>query len=412
MAESNAQKRSPKRQFVGVLILLVIMGILGWYFRPMESLKNAGRNKAGEATPVVAAIAQIANIDVTRNALGTVTPLATATVRTQINGLLQEIAFKEGQIVQTGDFLAQIDPRPYQMALEQAMGTLQHDQALLKEAQLNLQRYRKLVAQDSIATQQLDTQESLVAQFEGNVQTDQGQIDADKLNITYCHISAPITGRIGIRQVDQGNYVQVGDINGIVTITQLQPITVLYTLPEDDVPIVMKRLADNAELQTTAYDRTQSTKLAVGKLAAVDNQIDTSTGTVKLRSQFDNTGYELFPNQFVNIELLVDTLKDAVTIPLAAIQRGTQGAFVYLIKADNTVTVRAVTTGPSQGDNIAVTDGLAAGDRVVVDGADKLRDGAKITLPKGPSNSNTGDKATAPPHGEHASQYPSKKEAN
>ena len=332
--------------------------------------------------PVVAAVAQKGDIAVTRDGLGTVTPLANVTVRTQINGQLQEIAFQEGQIVQQGDFLAQIDPRPYQLALEQAQGALTRDQALLDEAKLNLERYRKLVAEDSIAKQTLDTQQSLVDQDQGNVQTDQSQIDAAKLNLTYCHITAPVSGRVGLRQVDQGNYVQVSDANGLVTITELQPITVIFTLPEDDLPAIMKRLADSAELQTTAYDRSQSTKLATGKLISVDNEIDTSTGTIKLRAQFDNQDNILFPNQFVNVELLVDTLHDATIVPLAAIQRGTPGTFVYVVNDDSTVKVVPVKLGPSQGDNVAITDGLSPGDKVVTDGTDKLRDGAKITLPE------------------------------
>jgi multidrug efflux system membrane fusion protein len=213
------------------------------------------------------------------------------------------------------------------------------------------------------------------------VLTDQGQIDAAKLNLTYCHIVAPISGRVGLRQVDQGNYVQTGDTNGLVTLTQLQPITVIFTLPEDDLPAIMKRLAEGAQLPVTAYDRTQTTKLAEGKVISVDNQIDTSTGTIKLRAQFDNQDYALFPNQFVNVELLVDTLQGATTVPPSAIQRGAPGPFVYFVKDDNTVAVRPVKLGPSEADKVSITDGLSVGDKVIVDGSDKLRDGAKITLP-------------------------------
>ena len=213
------------------------------------------------------------------------------------------------------------------------------------------------------------------------MQTDQGQIDTAKLNLAYCHITAPVSGRVGLRQVDQGNYVQVSDPNGIVTLTQLQPITVIFTLPEDDLPAVMAKLKDGAELEATAFDRTQSTKLATGKLTSVDNQIDTATGTVKLRAQFDNADNSLFPNQFVNVELRIDTLHDATIIPSAAIQRGTPGTFVYLLGADSTVKVQAVKLGPSQGNTVAITDGLSPSDKVVIDGADKLRDGAKIALP-------------------------------
>ena len=382
-----------RRRVIWIVVAIAAIAALLWYIQPSGTQqKKGGRGSLSGPMPVVAAVAKKGDIDVTRAALGTVTPLANVTVRTQINGQLQQIGFQEGQMVQAGDFLAEIDPRPYQLTLEQAQGALQRDQALLADAKLNLERYQTLVAQDSISKQTLTTQQSLVAQNEGNVQTDQSQIDTAKLNLAYCHIIAPVSGRVGLRQVDQGNYVQVGDANGIVTLTQLQPITVIFTIPEDDLPSVMKRLSQGAELQATAYDRTQSTKLATGKLISVDNQIDTSTGTVKLRAQFDNPDNVLFPNQFVNIELLIDTLHDATIIPSAAIQRGNPPTFVYLINSDNTVKVQEVKLGPSQGDNIAITDGLKPDDKVVIDGADKLRDGAKITLPeeKG-SNDNSGD---------------------
>jgi len=366
-------------RLIWIIIIVAVIGALVWILQPYSVQKN-GRNNNGPM-PVSTTVAHKGNIDVTENALGTVTPLANITVRTQINGQLQEIAFQEGQDVKQGDFLAQIDPRPYQMALEQAEGALTRDQALLKEAQVDLERYQKLWKQDSIAKQQVDLQESLVHQYEGAVQADQGQVDTQKLNLVYCHITAPVSGRVGIRQVDQGNYVQTSDANGLVTITELQPITVIFTLPEDDIPQIMKRLNAGAALQTTAYDRTQRTKLAVGKMISVDNQIDTTTGTIKFRAQFENQDNTLFPNQFVNIELLVDTLKDVIIVPSAAIQRGAPGTFVYLVKDDNTVTVKPVKLGPSQSDNVAVTDGLAESDKIVIDGADKLREGSKITLP-------------------------------
>jgi membrane fusion protein, multidrug efflux system len=396
------------RRLIWIIVAIAAVAALLWYIQPSATSnanggsggggKHGGRYGNNGPMPVVAAVAQKGDIDVTRSALGTVTPLANVTVRTQINGQLQQIGFQEGQMVNEGDFLAEIDPRPYQLALEQAEGALQRDQALLADAKLNLERYQKLVQQDSIAKQTLTTQQSLVTQDEGNVQTDQGQIDAAKLNLAYCHITAPVSGRVGLRQVDQGNYAQVSDANGIVTLTQLQPITVIFTLPEDDLPAVMKRLASGAELQATAYDRTNANKLATGKLVSVDNQIDTSTGTIKLRAQFDNQDNILFPNQFVNIELLVDTLHDATIIPSAAIQRGNPPTFVYVINADNTVKVQEVKLGPTQGDNISITDGLKPDDKVVIDGADKLRDGAKITLPEekkdtgGNQSKDSGDK--------------------
>jgi multidrug efflux system membrane fusion protein len=386
--ENNPPPKKRRRSFWIILLLtLILAGLVWYYFAGGTTTKKSGKN-ANAPMPVVAALAQKADVGIIQDALGTVTPLANVIVRTQIDGQLLQVAFQEGQMVKAGDFLAEVDPRPYQLALEQAKGALERDQALLKDARLNLERYKTLLDQDSIARQQYDTQAALVVQDQGNVQTDQAQIDTAKLNLTYCHITAPVAGRVGLRQVDQGNYVQTSDTNGLVTITQLQPITVIFTLPEDDLPQIMKRLAGGAELEATAFDRMQSTKLATGKLLSVDNQIDTSTGTVKLRAQFDNSDYTLFPNQFVNIQLLVDTLKDATTIPSAAVQRGTPATFVYVINSDHTVKVQAIKLGPSQGDTIAVTDGLSPGDMVVIDGADKLRDGSKVTLP---GEKNSGD---------------------
>ena len=391
----------PKRSWIWIFVALIVVAAVIWYFKAgaADDSENAGGNGRHSGriggngpTPVVAASAETGNIDVTRDALGTVTPLANITVRTQISGLLQTIGFQEGQVVRQGDFLAQIDPRPYQLALEQAEGALARDQALLVEAKLNLTRYKKLVAEDSIAVQQLDTQASLVLQDQGNVQTDQGQIDAAKLNLVYCHITAPVTGRVGLRQVDQGNYVQVSDANGIVTITELQPITVIFTIPEDIVPDVEKQLANGAELQVTAYDRTESTKLATGKLISVDNQIDTTTGTIKMRAEFDNADNALFPNQFVNVELRISTLSDVTTIPTAGVQRGVPGTFVYLINDDKSVKVQPIKLGPTEGEKVAITDGLKPGDKIVIDGADKLRDGAKISLPKETDNGASPDK--------------------
>ena len=337
------------------------------------------------AVPVTLATVAKSDIDVIDRALGTVTPMATVTVRTQINGQLQEIAFQEGQIVHQGDFLAQIDPRPYQMTLEQATGMLQKDQALLKEAERDLSRYQKLSELDSISKQQLDTQETLVHQYQGAVLTDRGQIDAAKLNITYCHITAPITGRVGLRQIDQGNYAQTADANGIVVLTQTTPISVIFTLPEDQLPAVMKRLATGAKLPVLAFDRADTEKLADGRLTAVDNQISTSTGTIKLRAAFDNTEGALFANQFVNIKVKVDTVKGTTVAPQAAILRGAMGTFAYLAKDDGTVAVRPVKLGVTQGDMAQITDGLAPGDKVVIDGMDKLRDGTKYKVPEDPA---------------------------
>jgi multidrug efflux system membrane fusion protein len=379
-ADRCEERRAPRRRrllLLSVLLLAAMAGIAFLIFRPHGAVKQGGRPSGG-AVPVVAATATTGDVGITLSALGTVTPLATVTVKTQIAGQLMQIAFQEGQTVQQGDFLAEIDPRPYQAQLQQFLGQLGRDQALLKDAQINLGRYNKLLAEDSIARQQRDTQLSLVRQYEGTVTTDQAQVDSARLNIAYCHIVAPIGGRVGLRQVDQGNYVQTSDANGIVVITRMQPITVIFALPEDNLPAITARLRQGALLEVDAYDRSHTTKLATGRLTTVDNQIDTATGTIKLRAEFENQDEALFPNQFVNATLLVDVVHDAVTVPSSAIQRGVPGTFVYLIKADATVTVRPVTLGPAAGEVVSIRSGLAVGDRVVVDGTDKLRDGAKV----------------------------------
>ena len=374
-------RRSRWRLVPWLLVVLAVVAAIAWVARPRDAAPpRAGRFALSGPMVVVPEAARKGDIPIVLNALGTVTPLATVTVKTQISGQLTEIGFKEGQTVQQGDFLAQIDPRPYQLALNQAEGQLLKDQALLKNAQVDLARYRTLVAQDSLARQQLDTQASLVAQYQGVVRTDQAQVDNAKLNLQYCRITAPVTGRVGLRLVDQGNYVQVGEATGLVVITQMQPITVVFPLPEDNLPAIVKRMRTGAQLAVTAYDRTQTAKLATGVLSTIDNQIDSTTGTFKLKAQFANDDEGLFPNQFVNIQLLVDTLHDVTTIPTSAVQRGAPGTFVYLVKADDTVTVRPVKLGPSAGERVAVESGLAPGDKVVVDGADKLKEGAKIAV--------------------------------
>lgn len=359
--------------------ILVVVAVAWWIHSRPSPQGAAPRFAVSGPMPIRADTAQQGTVAITLDELGTVTPLATVTVRTQISGQLMKILFQEGQTVTKGDLLAEIDSRPYDHALAQARGQLVRDQALLKNAELDLARYRKLVAQDSIPRQQLDTQDSLVHQYEGTVATDQALVNNASLNVAYCHITAPISGRVGLRQVDQGNYVQTNDTNGIIVITQIQPITVIFTVAEDELPAIMTRLHSGAVLPVTAYDRSRSAELATGQLMTVDNQIDTSTGTVKLRAQFDNTDLKLFPNQFVTIRLTVDELHDATTVASAAVQRGASGTFVYLIKPDDTVTVRPVTLGPGEGERVAVQSGLAPGDQVVADGADKLRDGAKVT---------------------------------
>jgi multidrug efflux system membrane fusion protein len=378
---SRPSRRSRLRWVLWVLLALAIIGAAVWYYpRPESQPKTTGRSQFGGPVPVGVATVQKGDMPVTLTGLGTVTPLATVTVKTQLNGYLTQVAFQEGQMVKKGDFLAQIDPRPYQVALEQAEGQLAKDQALLKNAQLDLVRYNTLVAQNSVATQTRDTQVSLVAQDQAAIKTDQAQVDAQKLNLVYAHIVSPVTGRVGLRQVDAGNYVQTSDPNGIVVVTQLQPISVIFTLPEDNLPAVVKQLHKGATLAATAYDRTGTTELGKGHLETVDNQIDTTTGTVKLRAIFDNEQEILFPNQFVNVGLLVDTLHDTDIVPSAAIQHGAPGAFVYVVKPDQTAAVQQVKLGPGDGQHIAVLDGLQPGEKVVVDGSDRLREGAKVTF--------------------------------
>jgi len=392
---SERRRRSRLRPILWLLLVLAIVGAGVWYFPRSETQqKNAGRPQAGAPIPVGVAPVAKGDMPVILSQLGTVTPLATVTLKTQINGYLTEVAFQEGQMVTKGDFLAQIDPRPYQVALEQAEAQLAKDQALLRNARVDLQRYNTLVAENSIARQTRDTQVSLVAQYEATVKSDQAQIDAQKLNLTYCHIVAPVTGRVGLRQVDAGNYVQTSDPNGIVVVTQLQPISVIFTLPEDNLPAVFERWHAGALLPVTAYDRSGSVELDKGTLSTIDNQIDTTTGTVKLRAMFNNEQLALFPNQFVNVQLVVDTLHNVDIVPSASIQRGAPGTFVYLVKPDHTVAVQKVKLGPTDGRHIAILSGLEPGESIVVDGTDRLRDGAKVTLASAEHPSSVANTAT------------------
>ena len=335
---------------------------------------------APPAPSVVAATARKGDIDVTLDELGTVMSLATVTVQTQISGQLMQVAFHEGQSVKQGDFLAQIDPRPFQATLEQDEGQLMHDEAALKEAETDLARFRTLARQDSIALQQAQDQAYLAQQDAGTVQVDRAMVENAKLNLAYCHIVSPVTGRIGLRLVDPGNYVQVANSTGIAVIAQMQPITVVFTLAEDDLPAVLDELHRGHSLQATAYDRSGMRKLAVGQVYALDSTIDPTTGTVKLRAQFANRDETLFPDQFVNVVLLVKREHGATVIPTAAVQRGAPGTFVYLVKPDNRVAVRPIALGATDDPLSAVLSGLQPGDRVVVDGADKLSDGMQVSL--------------------------------
>jgi multidrug efflux system membrane fusion protein len=400
---SQTTKPRSRRRLVWISVLVLLLVVAGtvWWARQGSAPQPAGGGGGRNAAPmsIVPETVSKGDIGINLNALGTVTSLATVTIRTQISGYLQKIDFTEGNDVKKGDLLAEIDPRPYEAALAQAKGQLARDEAMLKGAQVDLTRYQGLAAQNAVPHQTLDTQVALVAQDQGTVEADRATVKSAEVNLQYTRILSPLDGRVGLRQVDQGNYVTPGDANGLVVITQLQPISVLFTVPEDNLQAISKRLAAGAVLPAAAYNRSGATKIADGTLQTFDSQIDPTTGTIKLRAQFPNDTKVLYPNQFVNVRLLLDTHKDATTMTTAGVQRGVPGTFVYLINADSTVSVRPVKLGVTDGDRVEVLSGLAPGDRIVIDGADKLRDGAKINLRAEQPDANAPGAATpgAPP---------------
>lgn len=379
-----------------IALALVLVGLFVWWLLPTET--NQMPRGMGGPQPVGVARAVKGPIDVTLNGIATVTPLATVSVRPQVSGQVMRFAFHEGQMVQAGDLLAEIDPRSFQASLDQAKGQLARDMASLQNARLELKRQQSLMAAKATSQQNLDNQMATVKQDEGTVAADRANVAAAEVNVGYTKVRSPVAGRAGIRQVDVGNFVSAGQSTPIVVVTQIEPISVLFTVPEDNIGAILERFNSGEAMQVDAFDRGQTEKLATGRLVAVDSQVDTSTGTVKLRAMFTNEDGRLFPNQFVNVRLLVNTLQDQVVIPAAAIQRGASGTFVFVVKADHTVEMRTVALGVQQGDKVAVTQGLNPGETVVTDGADRLRDGGQVTIPggqkvtdvKGPAGSATG----------------------
>jgi multidrug efflux system membrane fusion protein len=413
-ARLGREPGSKGHRWLWIVGLVVLIAIGVWYFRGSHSSTEAqgpgtpggagkgqgrqGGGAAGFVVPVVVAKAERGDLPVYFNGLGTVTAFNTVTVRSRVDGQITKINFKEGQSVRQGEDLVDIDSRPFQVQLEQAEGQLAKDQAQLRDVQVNYERFQLLYKEGVIPKQQVDTQGSQVGQFEGSIKADQGAIDSAKLQIVYSHVTAPISGRIGLRLVDIGNIVHATDTNGLLVITQLQPIAVIFSLPEDQLPQVATKLQKSEQLVVDAYDRDDTSKIESGKLLTIDNQIDTSTGTYKLKAVFNNDRNLLFPNQFVNVHLLADVKKNLVIVPSSAIQRGPQGTYVYVVQNGDTAKIQTVTIAQTTADSVGLSVGLNAGDLVVVDGQDKLQDGSKVTPTSAPNaqNANAGQPSSQP----------------
>ncbi len=383
-SEEHKPPSSSRGRWVWLVVMLALAAAVYYYWPKIKAFESSPApsttkgKKGGGTALVVAARAKKSNIGVYYQGLGAVTPVYTDLVRSRVDGELMKVLFKEGQIVKKGDLLEEIDPRPYQVQLDQAQGQLVHDQALLKNAHVDLDRYKVLLNQQAIPEQQYATQEALVTQYEGTIKTDQAAIDSAKLNLTYSHITAPIDGRVGLRLVDPGNIVHATDTTGLVVITQLDPISVIFTIAEDQLPPVQEKLHAGMKLHVEAWDREDKTKLSDGTLETIDNQIDPTTGTLRLRANFENKAGKLFPSQFVNARLLVEEKTGVVLVPNAAIQRNSQATYVWLVGPDQTVTIHPITTGVTEGDQTEIVSGVNPGDELVTVGVDRLVDGGKV----------------------------------